>query len=661
MAFTFNNYATNDLQQNPLNDIIKNMFSGYSNMTNAQFLRPNLQEQLKKSQLYNQYYGPNMESQIGLRGAQAGHLGALTQGQNITNTFLPRTLQEALNLSASQRGLYGAQTSRTNALAEGQNIANHWMPRHLQQQLIKEQLENEYYGPGMESQIGLRGAQAGHYGALTQGQNITNQYLPKTLQEDIALKAAQRGLYGAQSEHYGTISKGQNITNTFLPRTLQEALDLSEAQRGLQGAQSEHYGTISKGQNITNQYLPKTLQEEIALKAAQRGLYGAQSKYYGPDIESQIGLRGAQAGNYGALTRGQNIANVLLPDTRQSEIAEREARTGLLGQQIYNTQVEGKYLPQSLQAKIAVNNANAQQAKLIEILRERMLGSQKNDTQQPQLYQGNGMFNNEQLNAPQQISNLGHPTNEPKQIPTNNQGMNYPTAAIASQLLKLGQPKIVDVDGKQVAISPLGNFDTGVQGLTAQQKAQQAGMGKYAAKLYGDANDSYRVLQSQGLAINDLVDAAENNPQFRNVTGRINKPLTNWFGSPEQKELLGRLQSSSGEISLQVAPSLKGSFTGFHQSIINEIKASPNDFPDVFIGKLKAQKLINDDLTERARLLSEYLEQGYKPTQALQRATKETPLEKFIPQIKQLISHKNILTGADLEFAKQEAKRRGLQ
>jgi hypothetical protein len=156
MAFTFNNYATNNLQQNPLNDIIKNMFSGYSNMTNAQFLRPNLQEQLKKSQLYNQYYGPNMESQIGLRGAQAGHLGALTQGQNITNQYLPKTLQEEIALKAAQRELYGAQTQHYGAETEGLNQANELDKKYpnLKAKGLAGQLANFFYMQDQNSKSG---------------------------------------------------------------------------------------------------------------------------------------------------------------------------------------------------------------------------------------------------------------------------------------------------------------------------------------------------------------------------------------------------------------------------------------------------------------------------------------------------------------------------
>ena len=81
------------MNEYPLNDIIGKVLGGYTDMTKAQFLKPGLEEELKKAKLYNQYYAPNIESQIGLRGAQAGHLGSLTAGQNISNQFAPQRLR----------------------------------------------------------------------------------------------------------------------------------------------------------------------------------------------------------------------------------------------------------------------------------------------------------------------------------------------------------------------------------------------------------------------------------------------------------------------------------------------------------------------------------------------------------------------------------------
>jgi len=81
----------------------------------------------KMRELQNQYYGPNIESEIDQR-------KALTQGQTIQNQYMPQKMQ-------------------------------------LQNALM--QLQNQYYGPNMQSQIAQRNA-------LTQGQTIKNQFAPET-------------------------------------------------------------------------------------------------------------------------------------------------------------------------------------------------------------------------------------------------------------------------------------------------------------------------------------------------------------------------------------------------------------------------------------------------------------------------------------------------
>ena len=111
MTFTFNNYATSELSKSPLNDIIENMLGGYEHGVKASYLQPSLAEQLKKAQLENKWYEPNMESQIGLRGAQTGEAGARTgllgeqtKGARIENQYLPEKMR--------------AQISQLNAQAE---------------------------------------------------------------------------------------------------------------------------------------------------------------------------------------------------------------------------------------------------------------------------------------------------------------------------------------------------------------------------------------------------------------------------------------------------------------------------------------------------------------------------------------------------------------
>lgn len=116
MSFTFTNYAGIAPQESTWENALNKAFQGYTNMTNARYLQPTLEEELKKQKLHNQYYGPNMESQIGLRGAQAGQakahtglLGEQTRAAHMTNEFLPQQLkaqQQAAQLRAIQDQMF---------------------------------------------------------------------------------------------------------------------------------------------------------------------------------------------------------------------------------------------------------------------------------------------------------------------------------------------------------------------------------------------------------------------------------------------------------------------------------------------------------------------------------------------------------------------------
>lgn len=386
------------------------------------------------------------------------------------------------------------------------------------------------------------------------------------------------------------------------------------------------------------QFLRPSLEEQ--LKKAQ-----LENKYYGPNIESQMGLRSAQAGHLGSLTTGQNITN--------------------------------RYLEPKLQAEIDSLNASAQKARLLQMIREGIMGGGQQTVpgqinQQAAnipMFQGQGMPNPIQQHMQSQLSPQQQSSGQPfaqQQAPQQLQqpeaslpfGGDYAKAAIANQMLGLGAPKIVDINGKQMAITPFGVFDTGAHGLSEEEKAFQSGLGKYEAKLYGDSIDTYNTLERQGVALDELTNAVENDPQFRNVTGPIGSFLTTWAGSGEQRELLGKLASSSGEIALQVAPSLKGAFTGRDQTLINTIKASPKDFPDVFIGKLKAQKLINNVLSNRAKLTAENIEKRMKPLEAARKAALATPLDKYRQTVKDLTTHRNVLPPEELLRADEILKRR---
>lgn len=96
MTFTFTNFQPSGPDEYAFKNIIPRILQSYSQAKQAQYLGLGLEEALKKAMLYNKYYGPEKESQIGLRGAQTGYYNAETQGKNITNQYLPQKYKEEL-------------------------------------------------------------------------------------------------------------------------------------------------------------------------------------------------------------------------------------------------------------------------------------------------------------------------------------------------------------------------------------------------------------------------------------------------------------------------------------------------------------------------------------------------------------------------------------
>jgi len=76
----------------------------YENMINAvkaKFAEPNAQQELQKSKLYNQYYGPNIQSEISNRNALTNKYNTMTpleaEAQRILNKYGPQREQANIN------------------------------------------------------------------------------------------------------------------------------------------------------------------------------------------------------------------------------------------------------------------------------------------------------------------------------------------------------------------------------------------------------------------------------------------------------------------------------------------------------------------------------------------------------------------------------------
>lgn len=364
------------------------------------------------------------------------------------------------------------------------------------------------------------------------------------------------------------------------------------------------FGKILSG--YTDMTKAKYLQPGLEEELKKSKLY---NQYYGPEKEALIKLHGAQTGLAGA-------------------------HAGLIGQQTIGERFKNQYLPEQLKAQLKTNQLKAREAQMFnQMLQQKLSGN----IEQP----NNMAANVSEYNPGEGAVPFSKMMNQQiQQAQPQMQQMN-PTA------MQEPQPTIEDIINKKYF-----NIDTfgpkkkayldiqnqHIKNAQEEEKAFKSMLGKRKAEFYDNSVKSEVALGNQDLALEELQNAATTNPQFRNVVGPINKPLSYWLGTPEQKKLLGTLESSSGEIALQVAPSLKGAFTGRDQTLINQIKASPRDPADVFLGKLAAQRLINSALKDRARLQSQFIEQGYSQRDASLKAAKLTPLQKYQPKITELIN-----------------------
>jgi hypothetical protein len=337
-------------------------------------------------------------------------------------------------------------------------------------------------------------------------------------------------------------------------------------------------------------YLKPGLEEE--LKKAK--LF---NQYYGPDMQSQIGLRQAQTGESGA-------------------------RTGLLGEQTKGARIENQYLPEKMKAQIAESQANAQKAHLLQMIREQLMGGgmSGNKTQGTQSMggtmqnaplpgQGLGMFPEGQQIQNPQISQPQNTGGRP--------GMDYAQAATAMQMLGLGKPQVIDANGKYIAITPFGNIDTGVQGLSERDKQLSKEDAKKIASLDEIVLNNTSKLDTFG-ELNGILGSPEFEAIRQNpLAGSHELGWFSKFGTKEQQDLVGKAQTYMGNIIKDSARDFAGQFRVGEQALLNNMKPNPGDSLDMMKGKAEALTFLTTMMSRRAELEAEYMRNnGFSPLQA---------------------------------------------
>lgn len=377
--------------------------------------------------------------------------------------------------------------------------------------------------------------------------------------------------------------------------------------------------------SVQSSYLQPTLAEQ--LKKAQ-----LENKWYEPNIQSQIGLRGAQAGEAGA-------------------------RTGLLGEQTKGTQIENRYMPEFKQAQIERLRAQADQAKLLQTIREQLLGGGMGSNQaqsgqgglggQGSLFQGNGMLS--------QDMNQGAPIAQPSSAAP---GMDYTKAATMMQLLGLGKPHVVDANGRYVAITPFGNIDTGVSGLSAKEQALTKEDAKKISTLENQALAGYQKQETFNELNKDLGSSEFETLRQHPNLGRHELWWYEKNGTPEQQEMIGRMRTHMGNIIKDSSRDFAGQFRIGEQALLNSMKPNESDSLSTMKGKAAALTYMNELLTKRAELEADFMRnQNMSALQARIAANKQIDPAEIKKEIKTILhpASSNVPTP---EQAKAELERR---
>lgn len=359
------------------------------------------------------------------------------------------------------------------------------------------------------------------------------------------------------------------------------------------------------------QFLRPTLEEE--LKKIQLA-----NKYYGPNMESIMGLRGAQ-------TTGQNITNKYLPESLQNQNALLKAQTGSA-------------------------EANAAKAALMQQMIQGILSGNQpvsggQQAQAPQYAPGQGVG---MLNAPQEAS-----------IQQNNQqpyqGLTFPQAALMSHYLGLGQPKFIDVNGKQIAVTPFGNVQV-AQGLSEQ--------GKELAK-----QDAKKISDLESIVINsapkqDTLNQISNiisSPEFQQMRQHplLGKHELGWyakFGTLPQQQMVGNFLTNTGNIIKDSARDFAGQFRIGEQALLQSMKPNASDSLGVIQGKTESLMLMMNMLVERSRLEADLMRnQGMSAIQAKEQADKTVNANAIKAEIKAKINPRKL---PDLSHLSDEELRR---
>ena len=302
MAFTFYGYQPEKQYEQPLSNLVSNLLGGYTSASKAKYLQPQLEEELQKAKLYNKWYEPNIKSEIGLRGAQSGHLGAMTEGLNISNPYLRQKLED----EQTKRAFELQNPLLNHAGVPGQIGSLLYLQQHPELMKIPQQGmqssengvnnlgEGQYYMPSIMPQQGQPSESASNNPYQLLQQSILNSLKPKG--NNTPLEKAQN--YATEQEKmYGKDSEQVKIAKDYVDKLAHGTKKPKGNNTPLEKAQNyateqeKMYGKDSEQVKIAKDYVDKLAHGTKKPKGNNTPLEKAQNyateqeKMYGKDSE----------------------------------------------------------------------------------------------------------------------------------------------------------------------------------------------------------------------------------------------------------------------------------------------------------------------------------------------------------------------------------------
>jgi hypothetical protein len=166
-----------------------------------------------------------------------------------------------------------------------------------------------------------------------------------------------------------------------------------------------------------------------------------------------------------------------------------------------------------------------------------------------------------------------------------------------------------------------------------EQSKHHAAKREQVSENYMGARELRNTLEGVYDLINEDLDL------FRASTGPIaTRTGKLGYGTPESKQLIGKLEAFSGDI---LSKSLKAMFTGRTMAneidVINRVKYTPTDDPDIAIGKIEAQMKMTIQTERAAELMNNLMEEGLSYEKASDIAAKSLDFNKVDKEYKEFL------------------------